>query len=137
MRQRKQLEVYYDEWCPLCAAIRRRLERWDWLHALRFRSIRDGQTVSEMMSRGISPDALEARMHVRCAGSGKIDSGIAAVLRLCSRVPLLMILCPAIWATIKLGFGERMYDWIAARRMIVPAGGCLEDGCNLDRRTSS
>ncbi|WP_430108740.1 thiol-disulfide oxidoreductase DCC family protein [Paenibacillus sp. B1-33] len=122
------LEVYYDGWCPLCTGIRKRLERWDWMHVLQFYSIREPE-VTERIS--VSVDHLISSMHVRETGSGRIRSGIEAVHALCMRVPMLMLISPFVWISMKLGVGGKLYTYIASRRTIVPAGQCNHDSCDI------
>lgn len=134
IRKRRMLEVYYDSWCPLCTGIRSRLERWDWLHVLRFYSIRD-QHVTEWIP--VSMDNLMDSMHARESSSGRILSGIEAVHALSMRVPILMPISPFIWLSMKLGIGGKLYRYIASRRTIVPAGQCNSNGCELPVRRNS
>ncbi|MCE5169752.1 DUF393 domain-containing protein [Paenibacillus profundus] len=128
VRKRLLIEVYYDGWCPLCKGIRRRLERWDWLGCLRFYSIRNPEEIQHV---SVSPQELEARMHVRTVHDGCMQSGIAAVHMLCTRVPLLMPISPFVWLGMKSGIGDKLYDWIATRRSIVPSGACDDQGCSI------
>ncbi|UHA73254.1 thiol-disulfide oxidoreductase DCC family protein [Paenibacillus sp. 481] len=124
-----KIEVWYDGWCPLCQGIRQRLERWDWMKRLTFHSIRE---VNEKSPAPAPVAELEARMHVRRLADGRVYSGIDAVTAICGVVPLLM----PWWLPLKLatwlGIGDKVYDWIAARRKIVPAGACQDDACPLN-----
>lgn len=128
------LEVYYDGWCPLCTGIRKRLERWDWLHVLQFYSIRELQT-SEQIS--VPMEQLVSTMHVREIRSGRIRSGIEAVFVLSVRVPILIPFSPFIWLSMKIGIGSKVYKYIASRRTIVPAGQCDHNSCELPERVKS
>ncbi|MBX6377975.1 MAG: DUF393 domain-containing protein [Clostridia bacterium] len=118
------IEVYYDDRCPLCAAFRRRVEALDWLHLLRFRSSWDAGA-ARALDR--SPDALAARLHTRCPATLTVRDGIEAVLDVCARVPLLMPLWPFLKLAALLGWGQSAYDFVAARRRILPAGACPTD----------
>lgn len=126
------LEVYYDGWCPLCIGIRKRLERWDWMHNLQFYSIRE-QQVTDRIS--VSMDDLISRMHVWEPNGGRIRYGIEAVHALCTRVPILMLISPFIWISMKLGVGERLYAYIASKRTIVPTGQCDHESCEVFARS--
>lgn len=123
-----QLEVYYDGWCSICTGIRDRLERLDRRGRLAFCSMRE-EGVPERV--GVPAEALAARMHVRDLRSGRVAEGITAVRLLAATLPTLWPLWPAIWVSEKVGLGGWLYDWIAARRPIVPVGHCKDGACPI------
>lgn len=125
-----RLEVYYDGWCPLCTRVRERLDRLDWLGLLTFRSIREPGVAAAL---GVPAERLEQRMYVRAWPSGRLADGIWAVAAVAARVPALMPLWPFIQLLAWLGVGQRLYDWIASRRAIVPVGNCDGEACSVHR----
>lgn len=131
MNSRFALEVYYDNWCPLCTGTKERLQRLDWLHLLRFVPIREGDVAAHL---GVEQTALERRMHARAPHTGRVVDGIDAVAAIAVRLPLLMPLWPMVALAAHLGVGQRAYDWIAARRTIVPVGQCKDDHCPIHPR---
>ncbi len=120
--------VFYDGWCPLCTRASRRLARLDWLGRLRFVSIREPGAAEEA---GVPPERLAARLHVRSARTGRWAEGIWAVAAIAARLPLFWPLWPLLVAAGVSGLGQPVYDFIARRRAIVPAGQCDEHGCRL------
>lgn len=126
-----RLEIYYDGWCPVCTATARRLGRLDWLGRLTFRSIRDEAAVR---ASGIAPAELERRMYARSPVTGKTAGGIDAIAAIAARLPLLMPLWPLLRLSSLIGVGQRVYDWVASRRTIVPIGHCVNGACTLPRR---
>ncbi|MGZ9584222.1 thiol-disulfide oxidoreductase DCC family protein [Paenibacillus marinisediminis] len=127
--RRIDLEVWYDSWCPMCSGIKARLEKLDWLHALHFRSIRDHNALMQSPLKDVSPTLLEQRMYIRNMSTGTIRSGIEAIESISSVVPLLWPLWPTIVVSRMFGLGQRLYDYIASRRLIVPTGACAEGSC--------
>ncbi|MDB4893756.1 MAG: hypothetical protein JWN15_18 [Firmicutes bacterium] len=122
------IEVYYDGWCPLCTALRARLERLDWLGRLQWRSIREEGTAAAL---GVPMARLEQRMHVRHPQTGIVVDGIWAVAAVAARLPALAPLWPVVAGAAAAGLGQPMYDYIAARRAIVPVGQCADQQCQI------
>lgn len=127
------IEVYYDSWCPICTAARRRVERLDWLGLIRFQSTRDPAATAAL---GVTAEQLEERMHARHLHNGKVVDGIWALVAVFARVPLLMPLWPLVTGVAYLGFGQALYDWVARRRTVIPVGACNDVSCNIHRRDS-
>lgn len=128
-RTNAKLEVWYDGWCPMCSGIKQRLEKLDWLHKLQFRSIRDQDALLQSKLQHVPLLVLEQRMHVQYRSNGRVRSGIEAIESIASYIPLLWITWPFIFMSRKVGLGQRLYDYIAARRIIVPTGACTDDSC--------
>ncbi|MDK8180013.1 DUF393 domain-containing protein [Paenibacillus sp. UMB4589-SE434] len=128
--KRIHLEVWYDSWCPLCTGIRKRLIAIDSFRVLQFQSIRDEIAVSQSSVKHIPLPELEQRMHVREVQSNRLYSGIDAVIVISKVIPLLWIFWPLLVISRWIGLGERMYDFIASRRIIVPAGACQDQQCD-------
>lgn len=126
--------VFYDGWCPLCNRARRRLARLDWLGRLRFVSIRDPGAARRA---GVAPERLAARLHVQSVRTGRWAEGIWAVAAIAARLPLLWPLWPLLAVAGLSGLGQPVYDFIARRRTIVPAGQCDEQGCPVPGPGSS
>jgi predicted DCC family thiol-disulfide oxidoreductase YuxK len=125
---RSRIEVYYDGWCPLCTALRNRLERLDWLGRLQWRSIRDQGVAAAL---GVPAERLEQRMHVRDPRTGIVVDGIWAVAAVATRLPALMPLWPVVAGAAAVGLGQPLYDYIASRRAIVPVGQCTDQQCQI------
>ena len=60
--------------------------------------------------------------------SGQVTRGFGAVRALARTLPLMWPARPLLWLLDRVGLGERAYDWLAARRTIVPDGRACSDG---------
>lgn len=109
--KRMRYLVYYDEYCPFCRFAKNILGRTDYLHLLEFEGIsfysRSHGISTEMMMRG--------GIQVVRPG-GKISGKNRAVIVLTVSNPIFFPL--AIFSTLMeiLRIGDRVYDFIAARR---------------------
>ncbi|MDR6225754.1 DCC1-like thiol-disulfide oxidoreductase family protein [Desmospora profundinema] len=122
----RAVTVFYDGWCPFCQRSMQRLQRWDWLHRLSFLSFRDPEVIEQY---GLDPERLEQRMHTRQVRNGRVEEGIHSVWVIARQVPLLWGMVPFLWLATVMGVGQWVYDWIAARRTVIPVGGCDGAGC--------
>lgn len=126
----QRLMVYYDGWCPLCSAIRRRIERIDWLGRIEFASMREPGVAESL---GVEAGRLAERMHARHPRTGRVVDGIEAVAAIAARLPLLWPLWPLIRLSAWTGLGNLLYDAIARRRTIIPVGACEQGACPIHR----
>lgn len=123
-----QLALFIDGFCPKCQRTAALLRKLDARRALRISSFRHSD---EYSAHGITADALERRMHAVSLRTGEVTQGFAAVRAVASQVPYL---CPArpFLALLGLtGVGERLYDALAARRVIVPDPALCGAGCDV------
>jgi predicted DCC family thiol-disulfide oxidoreductase YuxK len=127
LRERAAIQVFYDDWCPRCTALRARVERLDWLRLVTFSPIRSPEAEQDA---GVPADQLLQRMHVRSVRSGRMRSGAAAMAALCARVPVASPLWPALALASSLRIGERIYDVIARNRSVVPVAACTDGTCS-------
>jgi predicted DCC family thiol-disulfide oxidoreductase YuxK len=125
-----RITVYYDGWCPLCRAIRQRLERIDWLKRLALVSVREAGAAESL---GVEPQRLAERMHVRDNRTGKVVDGIDAVAAVAAQVPALWPAWPLLLLASRTGLGQPLYDFIARRRTVIPVGGCEDGACPIHR----
>lgn len=124
---RWEVTVFYDGWCPFCTQSVNTARRLDWLRLLKFVSFREPGVPERF---GLDPDRLEQRLH--STGDGKtFHEGIDGILQMVTRLPLLWPAVPFLFLSRWLGFGQRVYDWIAARRTILPTGGC-DEHCSIE-----
>lgn len=119
IRQRFRVSVFYDGRCLFCRRTMATLKRLDWLGLLEPVSFRDPGVIERF---GLDPVRAAARLHARAAGAPAPVEGIDAVILIATRLPLLSPLVPFLWIAARFGWGQRVYDWIAARRTIIPAG---------------
>ncbi|GGE26428.1 hypothetical protein GCM10011571_30780 [Marinithermofilum abyssi] len=129
---RRRVTVFYDGWCSFCQASVDSARRLDLFGLLRFVSFRE-KGVPERY--GLDPVKLEQRLHSTADGHTFYD-GIDGIIQMITRLPLLWPTLPGLWLARILGIGQRVYDWIAARRTIIPAGGC-DDHCRVEYRPES
>ncbi|MEJ8548114.1 DCC1-like thiol-disulfide oxidoreductase family protein [Brevibacillus borstelensis] len=121
--------VFFDGWCPMCQASVRTLKALDWFGLLRYASFRE-QSVCE--AYGLDPQKAEQRMHSKRIGDTDLHGGIHAFIQISKRIVPMWLISPLLCLANRLGIGQKVYDFIAARRTIMPTGGC-DDSCYLPR----
>jgi predicted DCC family thiol-disulfide oxidoreductase YuxK len=126
-RERFQVTVFYDGWCPLCSRSAETAKKLDTLRLLEFVSYREPGVTGKY---GLDPAKLEQRLHTTTDGR-HFREGIDALIQLTSRVIPFWPLVPLLLLAKVLGFGQWAYDQVAKRRTIIPAGGC-EDKCSIE-----
>ncbi|MDG4656298.1 DUF393 domain-containing protein [Ectobacillus antri] len=124
------LTVFYDSWCPLCNGVTEQTRRLDRRQRVVFISFRDENVVK---SYQLSEDMLRKMEQRLFVYDGEWQEGIYAVKRLAKEVPTYWLLIPFIQLAITFGFGQRVYDYIASRRSIVPTGHCQEGVCPIGK----
>ncbi len=119
IRERIRVFVFYDGRCLFCRRTMATLKRLDWLGLLEPVSFRDPGVIERF---GLDPVRAAARLQARAAGAERPVEGIDAVILIATRLPPVWPAVPLLWIAARLGWGQRVYDWIAARRTIIPAG---------------
>ncbi|HET7628865.1 MAG TPA: DUF393 domain-containing protein [Bacillales bacterium] len=121
-----KLVVFYDGDCPLCRNAKKAIERFDRRGSIEWLSFR---REGVMETYDLYEKKPEERIHsIRMSDSQRFE-GIYTLQQIAMRVPRYRPLVPLLHLTIKLGFGQRLYDSIAKRRKIVPVGQCGSEGC--------
>lgn len=120
------LLVFYDGYCPLCRGSKKAIEKADWLHKIEFQSFREEGIMSEYNLYDKQP---EERIYGFRLRDQRGYEGIQTILQIAKRVPLYWVFVPFLYIAIKIGLGQRFYDFIATRRKIVPVGQCDDQGC--------
>jgi predicted DCC family thiol-disulfide oxidoreductase YuxK len=127
------LILYIDGYCPVCRATGQQLRRWDRRQAIEQRSFRHDGSYQDY---GISEAALESRMHAVERRTGQVFAGFQAVCLVVRHLPLGWLAAPVLRLLGRLGWGDRIYDALAARRTIVPdARACDSNGCAVPARS--
>ncbi|OYD06939.1 DCC1-like thiol-disulfide oxidoreductase family protein [Paludifilum halophilum] len=129
---RRKITVFYDGWCPFCTRSVHTAKKLDGFGLIHFVSFREPGVTA---SYGLDPDRLEKRLHSTKDGL-HFHEGIDGIIQMVSRLPLLWPFWPLLILSRRLGIGQRVYDWIAGKRTIIPAGGC-DEHCSIGSRTSS
>ncbi|HEY8415286.1 MAG TPA: hypothetical protein VIK99_05880, partial [Thermaerobacter sp.] len=83
-------------------------------------------------ARSVDLRRAENRLICRLAmpgHEGEYD-GIDAVIQVVLRLPVFWPLLPLLWCARLLGFGQSLYDFMARRRRVIPAGNCGCEGCS-------
>ncbi len=125
VRRRLELAVFYDGWCPFCVRSIHWLSRWDLCSLVRYESFREAGVTEQY---GLDRAKLERRIH-SVTPSGTVRQGIDVMLQIAARSLFLWpILLPLYLA--RLAAGQRAYDVLAARRLVITPGGCV-DHCLL------
>jgi predicted DCC family thiol-disulfide oxidoreductase YuxK len=112
-----RVHLFYDGWCPFCRQSIATLQRLDLLALLEPVSFREPGVLRRF---GLDVARAEARLQARTASSTTTVDGIDAFTLIATRLPALWPTVPVLWAASRLGLGQRIYDWIAVRRKIIP-----------------
>lgn len=122
--------VFYDSLCPVCSKSMSFLRKIDGKNRLSFASIRDKETLKRY---DINQEEAEKRMHTLRLKDRKMEKGIDSIQRIVKQIPLLWVLVPFLHVLISIGAGAKVYDWLAARRTILPVGGCEGGTCEIPK----
>lgn len=122
------LIVFYDSWCPLCTKIKKRIKRLDWLNKIKMESIRE---VDENIY-GVTKEDLEKYMYAINIRTNKIVYGIDAFSAISLRIPILFPLWPILAFVSRIGIGQKLYQYFAKRRLIIPIGKCSDKTCKIN-----
>lgn len=121
--------VFYDSRCPMCTAVAERTKELDKKDTMKFASFRDKDVVEEYQLSTELQEKMEQRLYI--LKNNKWYDGIGSVYVLAKAVPSYWFVVPFIKLSILLGFGNKVYDYIANRRKLVPVGHCREGVCEI------
>lgn len=124
-----QMVLFLDGFCQKCQRAGLALKKMDRKGALRVSSFRHSDEYAEY---GIERDALERRMHVVDLATGEVQQGFAAIRAVASRILYLCPLRPFLALVARTGQGDRLYDALASRRLIVPDPSLCGPSCNVE-----
>ncbi|HFU4589235.1 TPA: thiol-disulfide oxidoreductase DCC family protein [Bacillus thuringiensis] len=127
MIKSQKIIVLYDGYCPMCKNVVTKLKKGDIFNLLMFKSFREYSNSKAEI--GIPLTTLEKRMHSRKLKEEKYVSGIDSIIQICKRVPIMWGILIFLYLGKFMGIGQRTYDFIAKRRMIVPVGHCENNIC--------
>ena len=117
-----KLIVLYDGTCPFCTYSAQKLIKFDWLNKLEVVDLNS----SDLLAQYKIP-LEQALTRIQVVKDTKIRrEGMEGILLISFYVPLLWIFIPVFWLSIRLGFGSRIYDWIAKNRLLFPVPGYCE-----------
>jgi predicted DCC family thiol-disulfide oxidoreductase YuxK len=125
---RPTIALYIDGLCPHCLAAGHTLAALDLGGRLRIRSFRHDD---EFRAYELMPAELERRMQAVDLRNGAVHAGYDAVRLLARELALLWPLRPVLALLAACGLGPRAYDWLAARRRILPAVEGCDASCVL------
>ncbi|SET39271.1 Predicted thiol-disulfide oxidoreductase YuxK, DCC family [Salinibacillus kushneri] len=124
----QDLIVFYDGWCPICLKAKTKIEKNDKQHQIKLLSIRDPVIYKHY---DLSGKNVEERIYSVRKSDGKAFSGIHTILEIAKRLPKYKIFVPLLYMSIVLGLGQKVYDYIASKREIVPVGKCKDETCTI------
>ena len=111
-----KLIVLYDGTCQLCTYSARKLNKLDWMNKLDVVDLHS----TDLLDQYKIP-LEQALTRIQVVKDAKISKeGMEGILLISFYVPLLWVFIPVFWLSIKLGFGSRIYDWIAKNRLLFP-----------------
>ncbi|UOQ42605.1 DUF393 domain-containing protein [Halobacillus salinarum] len=122
--------IFYDGWCPLCKNAKANLEKVDTFQLLEFENFREK---SVMETYSLDQQKLEKRIQSKRINSRKHKEGISSLIQITKRTPLLWGMTLLMSAAKIIGIGDRIYDYVAQKRSIVPTGHCKDGVCPLDQ----
>ncbi len=120
-RRRFGLKAFYDGWCPACTRSARWLSALDLVSLVEFVSFREPGVIER---HGLDAGRAARRIQIIDA-AGTVREGIDAMMAIAGRTVVLWPLIPLFWAG-RLVAGQRFYDAVAARRVILIPGACGE-----------
>lgn len=123
--------VFYDNWCPMCTEIKKKIEKYDWLHLVEMVGIRNLETI--LIKTDIPISKLEKSMHAIILRDNSIVSGIHAFTSISWRIPILIPFWPILKFSSIIGLGQKMYEYVAEKRSIVPVGKC-DTSCKINNQ---
>lgn len=109
--------VFIDGWCARCRAAGAVLARLDRRQRISVVSFRDDERYRRA---GLTPDDLQSRMYVVDGGTGRAYGGYDAVRVLARLIPALWPLRPLLAVAGWMRQGDRLYNYLAEHRRIVP-----------------
>ncbi|PFD95635.1 thioredoxin [Bacillus cereus] len=121
--------VFYDSWCPMCRAVAERTKKLDKKGAVKFVSFRDKDVVEQYQLSLALQSKMGQRLYI--LKNNKWYEGIGSVYVLAKAVPSYWFAVPFIKLSILLGFGNKVYDYIANNRKLVPIGHCRVGVCEI------
>ncbi|AMR02563.1 thiol-disulfide oxidoreductase DCC family protein [Bacillus thuringiensis] len=121
--------VFYDSWCPMCAAVAERTKKLDKKGKMEFVSFRDENVVEKYELSQELQSKMEQRLYI--LKHNKWYDGIQSIDVLAKAVPSYWFAVPFIKLSIVLGFGSKVYDYIANNRKLVPVGNCRGGVCEI------
>lgn len=116
--EKYKIAVFYDNWCPLCIKVKKRIQRIDVFNLIEFTGIRNNKTITINIPIKESTE----RMHIITLRNNKITSGSEAFTKIALRIPILIPLFPILKVMNFLGFGPKFYDFISKNRKVLPIG---------------
>ncbi|ABS21926.1 thiol-disulfide oxidoreductase DCC family protein [Bacillus cytotoxicus] len=121
--------VFYDSWCPMCTAITERTKKLDRKGRITFLSFREKEVVKKYQLSETLQHKMEQRLYVWKADQWY--DGIHSIYVIAKVVPSYWPIVPFIKLSVLLKFGNKVYDYIANNRKLVPVGHCREGICEI------
>lgn len=129
MRKQKII-VFYDGWCPFCTKTTNRIRTMDYFHLVDFVSFREKGIIQE---NKLSIEKLEEMIHSKKKEAGDVKIGIYSFIQISKRIIPMWFILPFLYVSVWLGFGQKLYKFIADRRIIIPSNGCNDSTeCRID-----
>ncbi|MGH2404494.1 MAG: DCC1-like thiol-disulfide oxidoreductase family protein [bacterium] len=120
LRARLGLKVFYDGWCPLCSRSIRWLAQLDVLSLMDFISFRENGVAERY-----SLDVGRAERRIQSIGpTARIREGMDALLQIAYRAVPVWPVVPLLLLARLVG-GQRAYDALATRRLVLVPGACV------------
>lgn len=121
----QRIIVFYDGWCPFCIKSMNKVNKLDVFNLVKLVNFRNDEVTNKY---DLKIEKLEKRIHSLKSNSSKLNEGIYSFIQISKRIIFLWPLLPILYISTWIGLGQRVYDYIAEKRNIIPTGKC-DDQC--------
>lgn len=120
--------VLYDSDCPLCVFQMRLLTWLDWFNVLALVPLTDARAREAVPH--LTPEELHSAIHVVTA-DGRVLRAARGLRFVGMRLPLFVPVALLLWVPGVIWVAERVYEWVAARRLILSRLFGCKDACAI------
>lgn len=119
------MTIYYDNYCPNCTRFVRIVSKFDWLHLITSKQLRNTQHITDAI--GIDEKLAKKQM---ASFDGTWSYGYLTLFKIFLRLPILWLFIPVFFIFWITKVGQFFYMQLAVNRQIIPLH-CTEDSCEL------
>ncbi|MNZ92194.1 hypothetical protein D3C78_1112090 [compost metagenome] len=124
-----RIVVFFDGWCPVCNATKKKINHLDYFRQITWINFRDTNLLA---TYGLIYTDVEKRMHsTRRTHKNKMKNGINSFIQITTRIPLMWLFVPMLLLAKLVGIGEFVYDYCASNRKVLPVNQCTDAVCDL------
>lgn len=124
--------IFFDSYCKMCTTISNEIQHLDKENKFNMVSFREKQILAEFNINDEMSKKMEQRLFLYDEVLDKWYEGIQAIHIISKNIKKYKLFSPFIFLSIKFGIGQKCYDFIASRRIIIPTGHCKNGMCDID-----